>query len=159
MSRNTGDDITVRRGKAADIEAVVNILHANFAASRDLVFNADTQRTGMELLLSDPARYCVMVAEALGALAGIGVAQTVFSATDGALVVEIEGVLVARPWQGKGVEGHLLVGLEDWASRIGSRVSRVLGPDTSKQVLSFYDQLNWESTQMRCLRRDGMGGD
>jgi GNAT superfamily N-acetyltransferase len=146
------ESAVVRRATSADTEAIVGMLRAHFATAKDVVFNADTQRRGMELLLHDPARFCVVVAETVAGLAGVGVAQTLFSAVDGALGVEVEEVLVHRSWRNRGLEERLVAHLEHWASHIGARVCRVVDTSHTKPILSFYEKLNWESTQMTCLR-------
>ena len=65
------DGVHVRQATAADIEAMVGLLHALFSIEADFDFDAGKQSRGLSLLLSRKTDASLLVAEHAGSIVGM----------------------------------------------------------------------------------------
>lgn len=142
----------IRPALPGDLDGLVGLLRMLFAIEADFDFDAARQRRGLAILLAHEAAV-VLVAEAAGQVVGMCSGQLVISTAEGGFSLLVEDVVVAEPWQGKGVGRELLTALEQWGS--GKKIERLqlLVDRNNTAALEFYRKLGWQSTELVCQRR------
>jgi GNAT superfamily N-acetyltransferase len=143
----------IRRASAADVAALVRLLGQLFAIEADFRPEAARQRRGLGLLLADPDRTAVLVAERDGAVVGMVTAQLVVSNAEGALSALVEDMVVDEDARGDGVGRALLWAIEAWAARNGATRLQLLADRENAPALGFYERMGWRGTRLICLRR------
>jgi ribosomal protein S18 acetylase RimI-like enzyme len=144
--------ITIRPARTSDLDDLVQLLALLFAIEEDFAFDAERQRQGLALLL-DTATAVVLVAEAEGRVVGMCSGQLTVSTAEGGPALLVEDVVVASPWQGRGVGRHLLVALEQWAGARKIGRLQLLADRTNRAALDFYKAVGWQGTELICLRK------
>lgn len=142
----------IRPAGPADLDALVELLRMLFGIEADFNFDAARQRQGLVMLLAHEAAV-ILVAEAAGRVIGMCSGQLTISTAEGGFALLVEDVVVAEPWQGKGVGRELLAALEQWA--IARKIARfqLLADKNNTAALEFYRKLGWRSTELICQRR------
>jgi GNAT superfamily N-acetyltransferase len=146
-------DLLIRPATAADLDALVRLLHVLFSIEADFRPDPARQRRGLALLLADPQRAAVLVAERSGAVIGMATAQLVISTAEGGPSALVEDVVVDERERGTGVGRRLLDALEAWASAQGASRLQLLADRENAPALRFYERLGWRGTQLIALRR------
>ncbi|MFH1019285.1 MAG: GNAT family N-acetyltransferase [Pseudomonadota bacterium] len=142
----------IRPARPDDLEALVDLLRILFGIEADFDFDAARQRQGLVMLLVHEAAV-LLVAEAEGQVIGMCSGQLTISTAEGGFALLVEDVVVAEPWQGRGVGRELLAALEQWAaSRKVSRL-QLLADRNNTAALEFYRKLGWQPTELICQRR------
>ncbi|OGQ86217.1 MAG: GNAT family N-acetyltransferase [Deltaproteobacteria bacterium RIFOXYD12_FULL_56_24] len=142
----------IRPARPDDLDALVGLLRILFGIEADFDFDAARQRQGLAMLLANEAAI-LLVAEAAGRVIGMCSGQLTISTAEGGFALLVEDVVVAEPWQGKGIGRELLAALEKWAAvrKIGRL--QLLADRNNASALEFYRKLGWESTELICQRR------
>lgn len=148
----------VRSAAPSDLEALVRLLGALFAIEADFAPDPERQRRGLALLLADPERRRVLVAEEGGAVAGMVTAQLVVSTAEGAMSALVEDMVVTEAARGRGVGRLLLQALAAWAAEHGATRMQLLADRDNRGALRFYERLGWRGTRLVCWRRGGAPG-
>ena len=142
----------IRPALLGDLDGLVDLLRMLFGIEADFDFDAARQRRGLAMLLAHEAAV-LLVAEAAGQVIGMCSGQLTISTAEGGFALLVEDVVVAGPWQGKGVGRELLAALEQWgASRKIGRL-QLLADRNNAAALEFYRKLGWQSTELICQRR------
>lgn len=142
----------IRPARPDDLEVLVDLLRMLFAVEADFDFDAARQRQGLAMLLAHETAV-ILVAEAAGQVIGMCSGQLTISTAEGGFALLVEDVVVAGPWQGKGVGRELLAALEQWArSRKIARL-QLLADRNNGAALEFYRKLGWQPTELICQRR------
>ena len=142
----------IRPAHPDDLDALVGLLRMLFSIEADFDFDAARQRQGLAMLLAHETAV-ILVAEAAGRVIGMCSGQLTISTAEGGFALLVEDVVVAEPWQGKGVGRELLTALEQWAA--GRKVGRLqlLADRNNAAALEFYRKLGWQGTELICQRR------
>jgi len=142
----------IRTARPEDLEALVDLLRMLFGIEADFAFDAARQRKGLAMLLAHEAAV-LLVAEAAGRVIGMCSGQLTISTAEGGFALLVEDVVVAGPWQGKGVGRELLAALEQWAASRKVARLQLLADRNNAPALEFYRKLGWQSTELVCQRR------
>jgi GNAT superfamily N-acetyltransferase len=139
----------------ADVDALVELLDQLFELEADFRPDEARQRRGLALMLEEPERRAVLVAERAGAVVGMVTAQLVVSTAEGAPSALVEDMVVDAPWRGLGAGRALLEGIEAWARARGATRLQLLADRENAPALAFYARMGWSGTRLVCLRRGG----
>jgi len=123
-----------------------------FAVEADFDFDAARQRQGLAMLLAQETAV-ILVAEAEGLVVGMCSGQSIISTAEGGFALLVEDVVVAEPWQGKGVGRELLAALEQWAAARKIGRLQLLADRNNAAALEFYRKLGWQGTELVCRRK------
>lgn len=148
-------EIVVRSATPADAERLVRLLGALFSIEADFHPDPDRQRRGIALMLAEPERRAVLVAERGGEVIGMVTVQLVVSTAEGAAAALVEDMIVDAAERGRGVGRRLLEQAEAWASARGASRSQLLADRENDPALRFYARMGWRPTRLVCLRRGG----
>lgn len=142
----------IRPARPDDLDPLVDLLRMLFGIEADFDFDAARQRKGLAMLLAHEAAV-ILVAEAAGQVIGMCSGQLTISTAEGGFSLLVEDVVVAGPWQGKGVGRELLAALEEWAEARKIGRLQLLADRNNVAALEFYRKLGWQSTELICQRR------
>jgi GNAT superfamily N-acetyltransferase len=152
---STPRPLAVRPARAPDLDALVALLHQLFSIEQDFRPEPARQRRGLELLLADPGRAAVLVAELDGKVIGMVTAQLVVSTAEGALSALVEDMVVDGAARGGGVGARLLEAIEGWAAGRGATRLQLLADRDNQPALAFYARRGWAPTALVAWRRGG----
>lgn len=147
---------TVRGATELDLDPLARLLELLFALEPDFRADRARQRRGLALLLADPSRSRVLVAERRGSIVGMITGQLVISTAEGGFSVALEDLVVAEAERGRGVGRLLLRALEAWALARGATRLQLLADRDNHPALRFYERAGWRATRLLCLRRGGV---
>ena len=142
----------IRPAHPADLDALVDLLRMLFAIEADFAFDAARQRQGLAMLLAHEAAV-ILVAETAGQVIGMCSGQLTISTAEGGYALLVEDVVIAEPWQGKGIGRELLTALEQWAADRKIGRLQLLVDRNNAAGLEFYRKLGWQGTELICLRK------
>lgn len=142
----------VREAVPADIADMVRLLKSLFSLEADFAYDEIKQRRGLEMMLEDGARRCIMVAEQNGRVIGMVTAQLLVSTAEGGLSALLEDLVVEESYQGQGTGRALLLSLEAWAAAQGVKRLQLLADRGNTRALGFYGKMSWQLTELICLR-------
>jgi GNAT superfamily N-acetyltransferase len=148
-------DDTIRSATPADLDALVRLLAVLFSIEADFRPAPERQRRGLSLLLADPERAAVLVAERAGTVIGMVTAQLVVSTAEGGVSAVVEDLVVEAAARASGVGRRLLDASEAWARGRGATRLQLLADRENAPALRFYERLGWRGTRLVCLRRGG----
>ncbi|MDP2758356.1 MAG: GNAT family N-acetyltransferase [Desulfurivibrionaceae bacterium] len=142
----------IRPANPGDLAALVDLLRILFSIEADFDFDAARQRQGLTMLLAHETAV-ILVAEAAGQVIGMCSGQLTISTAEGGFALLVEDVVIAEPWQGRGIGRELMTALEQWgASRMVGRL-QLLADRNNAAALGFYRKLGWQPTELICQRR------
>jgi ribosomal protein S18 acetylase RimI-like enzyme len=145
----------VRRATLDDLPALVRLLDALFSIEADFTPDPERQRDGLLLLLADPERCAVRVAERAGVVIGMVTGQLVVSTAEGGLSALVEDLVVDAQARGVGVGAALLREIEGWARGRGATRLQLLADRDNAPALGVYARMGWRETRLVGLRRGG----
>lgn len=148
----------IRTAREGDLEALVRLLGVLFRIESDFRPDPRRQRRGLRLMLQDPDRRAVLVAEQGGAVVGMVTVQLVVSTAEGGASGWLEDMVVEAGARRAGVGRRLLRAAERWARGRGARRLQLLADVENAPALAFYRRMGWEGTKLACLRRGGALG-
>lgn len=143
----------IRPAKNSDIEKLIELLKVLFSIEKDFIFNEESQRRGLELMLQDSKSRCIFVAELQGVVIGMISGQALISTAEGGISVLVEDVVIDENYRGQGIGRELLKTMERWAVEKGARRLQLLADVNNSSALTFYDKLNWKKTSLMCLQK------
>ena len=146
-------EVVIRKATASDIADMVNLLKLLFSLEQDFTFDAAKHRQGLAMMLTDPDVRCVVVAEVGQSIVGMCSVQTVVSSAEGRRAAWIEDVVVQKSFRGQGIGKKLLAFVEIWCAKQGINRIQLLADQNNIRALEFYQTLNWQRTQLICLRK------
>lgn len=149
----------IRRAIQSDISSLIKLLRILFSIETDFSFDELNQRRGLEMMLGDCTKRCIMVAELNRQIVGMCSAQLLVSTAEGGIVALIEDVVVEEVCRKQGIGKNLLISIERWAMEQGASRLQLLADRNNTSALDFYQTMNWKQTQLICLhlrgRREG----
>lgn len=140
--------IKIREAEASDIEAMVALLKELFSVERDFTFNKSLHRRGLALMLEEPERRCIMVAEAEQGVIAMCSVQLIVSTAEGGLADAAEDMVVMPEYRRQGIGKNLLESVQKWAEDRGAKRLQLLADQNNIPALEFYEKMNWRKTQM-----------
>lgn len=144
----------IRPARPGDLKAMVALLGRLFAIEVDFVIAPEKQRRGLSLLLDrSGSESCVLVAEAENRVVGMVSGQMLVSTAQGGLGLLVEDLIVAEAWRGRQIGRRLMERLETWARQNGADRMQLLADRENRPAIDFYGQLQWQPTQLICLRK------
>jgi len=142
-----------RTATAADIPVLCDLLAELFAQEAEFSPDPSKQASALQVILDNPNVGCLFVAEKGDqVVAMVNILFTVSTAL-GATVAILEDVVVAHGYRGdkvgSGLLGHVFKVLEEQGIK---RISLLTDSDNLK-AQSFYQQLDFEHSNMKTLRK------
>ena len=147
----------IRSAAEPDLPALVGLLGLLFALEADFEPDAARQAAGLRLMLAEPERRAVLVAERGGRAVGMVTVQLVVSTAEGAPSAWVEDLVVAEAERGQGTGRALLEAAAAWSARRGATRWQLLVDEENHPALGFYRRLGWQPTQLRALRGPARG--
>lgn len=147
--------VVIRSATPADADRLVRLLGILFSIEADFRPDTDRQRRGIALMLAEPERRVVLVAERAGEVVGMVTAQLVVSTAEGGPAALVEDMVVEAAERGLGLGRRLLESVEAWADERGATRLQLLADGENAPALGFYARAGWRSTRLVCLRRGG----
>ncbi len=142
--------VRIRRAGKQDIEMMIPMLSELFSIETDFVIDAEKQRAGLSLLLSDSDKRIVFVAaDDTGDIAGMVTAQLVASTAAGGYGALLEDMFVCERYRRSGVGKSLLTAVKDWASEKGAKRIQLLADRRNRPALVFYTGHHFSESSMR----------
>jgi len=148
-------EVSIRTARREDLEALVRLLGILFSIEADFRPDAGRQRSGLALMLAEPERRAVFVAETAGAVVGMVTVQIVVSTAEGGPAAIVEDMVVDPGHRFRGTGRRLLAAAVSWAGERGARRLQLLADRENDAALRFYVREGWHFTQLLCLRRGG----
>jgi GNAT superfamily N-acetyltransferase len=148
-------EIVIRSATPADTERLVRLLGILFSIEADFRPDPERQRRGIALMLADPERRTVLVAEHTGEVVAMVTAQLVVSTAEGGPAALVEDMVVEAAERGRGFGRRLLEAAEAWAAARGATRLQLLADRENEPALRFYARMGWRPTRLVCLRRGG----
>lgn len=149
------EEVAIRGATPADLERLVRLLETLFSIEADFRPDSERQRRGLALMLAEPERRVVLVAEREGAVVGMVTAQLVVSTAEGGPSALVEDMVVESAERGRGIGRRLLSAAEAWAAARGATRLQLLADRENAPALGFYGRAGWRPTRLVCLRRGG----
>jgi ribosomal protein S18 acetylase RimI-like enzyme len=142
-----------RRANINDIPSLIVLLGILFSIETDFTIDESKQRSGLKMMLDDNTNRCIMVAEINQRVVAMCSAQMLVSTAEGGLVALIEDLVIDKEHRGQGIGKILLLSVENWAVEKGSKRLQLLADRNNTPALDFYKAMNWNYTQLVCLRK------
>lgn len=114
----------------------------------------ENQFGGLKLMLMNGENKRVWVAEKdNGCIIGMCTLQVLISTAEGGEVGLVEDVVVKKHFRCRGIGRQLLQEMKSWATTRGLRRLQLLTDKTNLASIRFYQNMNWQSTQLICMRK------
>jgi GNAT superfamily N-acetyltransferase len=146
-------NVHIRPATTPDLDALVELLAELFSIEADFSPDPARQRRGLALMLAEPERRRVLVAECEGTVVGMVTGQLLVSTAEGGLSLLVEDMIVRQRQRHRGLGRRLLAAMEAWALERGATRAQLLADAENTPALDFYGRVGWERTQLVCLRR------
>ncbi|WP_265823151.1 GNAT family N-acetyltransferase [Geovibrio ferrireducens] len=137
------DTITLRPAEKSDISGMIEVLSELLALENETVDEA-AMRKGFEMLMNDPERYCIFIAEQDGEIVGMCQAQSLISVDEGAKVAYVENMVVRGSLRSSGVGAKLLAAVEDCCRESGHIRIHLLVLEKNHKGIQFYSRNGWK---------------
>ena len=142
----------IRRGDSADVGVLVELISQLFSLEPDFPVDGEKQARGLNLLLADPDRALVLVAEVQGRVVGMVTVQLVVSTAQGGLSGWLEDLVVHGDYQSQGWGSALLSSALAWAKNRGADRVQLLADRNNARGLEFYSRKGVGETDLVCRR-------
>lgn len=147
------NDHVIRKAEIRDIGALVGLIGVLFAIETDFTVDVQRQRQGLFLMLEQPERCCIMVAECDGQIIGMCTGQLLVSTAEGGAKVIVEDLIVGENWRGHGIGSRLVDAVEKWAKGCGAKRMDLLADQRNQPALDFYCRREWQRTELIALQK------
>jgi len=144
--------VTIRPAAHSDIMALTALLQILFSIEEDFVFNTTLQRQGLELMIGNE-QCCVMVADVNGQAVGMCSGQVTISTAEGGPALLVEDVIIQEEYRRLGIGRLLMQEVAEWGRSKGVLRLQLLADSNNDPALKFYKRLDWQSTNLVCLRK------
>jgi N-acetylglutamate synthase-like GNAT family acetyltransferase len=145
--------ITIRQAKISDIPAMTSLLEELFSIEADFTVDAQKQQQGLELLVGQPDRAIVLIAEHEDQVIGMLTAQILISTAEGGKSLLLEDMVVTKAYRQQGVGRKILTYMENLAVSSNIMRMQLLADRENHAALGYYTHLGWKETQMVCWRK------
>ena len=138
---------------ADDLDSMADLLAELFTLESDFKSERHKQIAGLRLILENPDIGRLFVVRIDGRVAGMANALFRVSTAEGCRVVLLEDVIVKAAHRGSGLGHKLVEHILDWSAANGLPRVTLLADKDNAPALAFYEQLGFEYSAMRVLRR------
>lgn len=146
------ENISYGAAKQSDIADLVNLLSVLFNIEEDFKPDASKQTAGLVLLLNSQAGSIQVARNAAGKVIGMVTAQLVISTAQGAASAWVEDMVIDVNYRRLGIGKTLLQNTLAWAKQNGATRAQLLVDTANADAINYYQQLDWESTQLQARR-------
>ncbi len=146
------ENISYGAAKQSDIADLVNLLSVLFNIEEDFKPDASKQTAGLVLLLNSQAGSIQVARNAAGKIIGMVTAQLVISTAQGAASAWVEDMVIDVNYRRLGIGKTLLQNTLAWAKQNGATRAQLLVDTANTDAINYYQQLDWESTQLQARR-------
>lgn len=151
-------DCRIQPASADDIPAMCALLALLFTQEADFTADTAKQARGLQLILDEPARGCLLVARAGEEHLGMVNLLFTVSTACGAPVALLEDLIVRPEARGCGIGDALLRAAIDSARNAGCARITLLTDDDNLTAQRFYTRHGFVHSAMRPLRLDLLNG-
>lgn len=144
---------TIDFATADDLESMADLLAELFTLESDFKPERRKQIAGLRLILENPDIGRLFVVRIDGRVAGMANALFTVSTAEGCRVVLLEDVIVKAAHRGSGLGRKLVEHIFDWSAANGLPRVTLLADKDNAPALAFYEQLGFEYSAMRVLRK------
>ena len=149
--------VIIEPAKPEDIPRLVELLNNLFGIELDFTADATRQVRGLEMLMSEAAKYdrqtIAVARNDAGIPVGMATAQLIVSTAEGALSAWIEDVIVHPEHRRQGIGSMLIGNLLEWAKARGATRAQLVADQENESADFFYASLSWRSTQLIVRRQ------
>jgi N-acetylglutamate synthase-like GNAT family acetyltransferase len=146
--------IIIRNARHDDLDTMTMLLGGLFSIETDFAVDPRCQRRGLALMLDGCMKHrCIKVAETDDRVVGMCSAQLLISTAQGGMAALVEDMVVKEGFQGMGIGRQLMNAIEQWAVDHGAGRLQLLADRNNHPALAFYKNLEWQSTQLICMRK------
>lgn len=143
-----------RHAEHSDLDSLSGLLEELFSIEKDFSIDRNKQIKGLTLLLDSPDNSAIFVAEHKDSgVIGMCTAQLLISTAQGSMTGLIEDMVVTKSFRQQKIGSKLLEATEKWCLEKGASRVQLLADKTNSPALKFYEQHQWQSTLMICLRK------
>ncbi|MCP3926210.1 MAG: GNAT family N-acetyltransferase [Desulfobacterales bacterium] len=143
----------IRVAEQKDIDDMVLLLKELFEIEKDFTFNKKKHETGLKKVIDEKDRSHLFVYEKNNDVIGMCSVQLLISSVEGSFSAVIEDVVVSKNHIGNGIGKELISASEKWALKKGATRITLLADKNNVKALGFYERLDFEQTDMFCLRK------
>jgi GNAT superfamily N-acetyltransferase len=132
--------------------ALVNLLTALFSQEAEFSPDAAQQERGLNLILSDPARGDILVAEVQGEVVGMVSLLPMVSTALGAPTAILEDMIVKPEFRGRGIGQSLIEAAKGFAQRKSYARITLLTDGDNAPAHKFYEREGFRKSSMVAYR-------
>lgn len=147
------DDILIRPAGKEDIGGMADVLSELLRIENETV-DPEAIKRGFGLLMSDPERYCIYVAEKDGEIVGMCQAQSLISVDEGAYVSYIENVIVSGKLRSSGLGAKLMAAVENVCRERGHVRVTLLVLAKNIKGIQFYERNGWTRADHQYMEKE-----
>ncbi|MDD4912817.1 MAG: GNAT family N-acetyltransferase [Sideroxydans sp.] len=136
-----------------DLPQLADLLAELFALESDFQPDREKQMRGLRLILNDPAIGRLFVLRVDGKVTGMANALITISTAEGGPVVLLEDIIISGTYRGMGLGRRLFDHVVAWAKGQGMTRVTLLADGDNRSALAFYDNLEFELSNMVVLRK------
>ena len=144
---------TIDFATADDLEPMADLLAELFTLESDFEPERRKQIAGLRLILNNREVGQLFVLRVDGRVAGMANALFTVSTAEGRRVILLEDVIVKSAYRGTGLGRRLVEHILAWAAANGLPRVTLLADKDNAPALAFYEQLGFEYSAMRVLRK------
>lgn len=147
--------VSIRHGKAVDIDYLINLLGELFEIEEDFTFDPAKHRKGLEMIIRQPDSSCLFIAEHIAnkTILGMCTAQRLISTAEGGFSAVIEDLVVTRQFRNKGIGKALLNVVLNWSRAGGMKRCQLLWDNKNISASKFYHTQGFTTTRLVCLKK------
>lgn len=145
--------ITIDFASEDDLPQLADLLAELFALESDFQPDREKQMRGLRLILNDPAIGRLFVLRVDGKVTGMANALITISTAEGGPVVLLEDIIISGTYRGMGLGRRLFDHVVAWAQGQGMTRVTLLADGDNRSALAFYDNLEFELSNMVVLRK------
>lgn len=132
---------------------MTELLGALFSIEKDFTIDMNAQLAGLELLIQDEKKNCVLVAEYEKKIVGMCTVQLLISTSEGGYKALLEDVVVHSKYRRMGIGAGLLHMAEEWARSHHAKRMDLVAVHNNITAIEFYKGLGWKETQLIALQK------
>ncbi|MBU1044046.1 MAG: GNAT family N-acetyltransferase [Candidatus Omnitrophica bacterium] len=142
----------IRQANKQDINQMADLLEVLFLIESDFTINRDKQMFGLRMLIDDPSKGIVFVADNDGKVIAMCALHYVISTAQGGVVGLIEDMIVKVNHRHKGIGSKLLERIIEYARVKNLSRIQLLADKDNHIALKFYEKMQFKNTKLIALR-------
>lgn len=143
--------LTIRTATENDLDACARLLTQLFSIEEDFVIDTEKQLKGLRLLLAEPERCRIFVAEFEDEIIGMCAVQLLVSTAEGGPVMLFEDFIVSESHRSRGIGAQLIQAAEAWGKSHHATRFQLLADKDNRKALDFYQNHGWNRTNLTYL--------